>query len=101
MRADTMQEPDEESRSKLSQLGDTPPEEFRKQLHELADWIADFREKIEQLRVATDDKPGAIRARLPKQAHEEGETFEKILPVAGHFIFQSLVHRRRPLFILS
>ena len=29
-------------------LGDTPPEEFRKQLHELADWIADFREHIEQ-----------------------------------------------------
>ena len=42
-------------------LGDTPPEEFRKQLHELADWIADFREHIEQLRVAPDDKPGAIR----------------------------------------
>ena len=33
-------------------LGDTPPEEFRKQLHELADWIADFRENIESLRVA-------------------------------------------------
>jgi len=27
-------------------LGDTPPDEFRRQLHTLADWIADYREKI-------------------------------------------------------
>jgi len=47
-------------------LGDTPPEQFRSQLHELADWIADFRENIEALRVAPDDKPGAIGARLAK-----------------------------------
>src|SRR5262249_22990778 len=58
------------------QLGDTPPDEFRKQLHELADWIADFREHIDQLRVAPNDKPGAIRAQLPKRAPEEGEPFE-------------------------
>src|SRR5438093_184277 len=30
--------------------GDTPREEFRRQLHELADWVADFRENIEWLR---------------------------------------------------
>ena len=57
--------------------GDTPPAEFRKQLHELADWIADFRENIEQLRVAPDDKPGAIREQLPRRAPEEGEPFEQ------------------------
>ena len=60
-------------------LGDTPPEEFRKQLHELADWIADFREHLEGLRVAPNDKPGAIRHQLPKRAPEEGEPFERIL----------------------
>src|SRR6266446_5048597 len=62
-------------------LGDTAPEEFRKQLHELADWIADFRENIEKLRVAPDDKPGAIRAQLPAQAPEEGEPFSAPLNV--------------------
>src|ERR671931_1234533 len=49
-------------------LGDTPPAEFRKQLHELADWIADFRENIERLRVAPHDQPGAIREQLPSRA---------------------------------
>jgi len=45
-------------------LGDTSPEIFREQLHRLADWIADFRENIETLRVAPDDKPGAILTAL-------------------------------------
>ena len=47
-------------------LGDTPPVEFRKQLHALADWIADFRENIETLRVAPNEKPGVIRRPTPK-----------------------------------
>jgi aromatic-L-amino-acid/L-tryptophan decarboxylase len=94
-----MQEPDEESRGKLSQFGDTPPEEFRKQLHELADWIADFRENIEQLRVAPDGKPGAIRAQLPKHAPEEGEPFEKILADVDHIIVPGMVHWSHPMFL--
>src|SRR2546423_5477424 len=99
MRADTMQERDEESRSKLSQFGDTPPEEFRKQLHELADWIADFRENIEQLRVAPDDKPGAIRGRVQKPVQEEGERFEKILADVDHIIVPGMVHWSHPMFL--
>ncbi|MGE5208569.1 MAG: hypothetical protein ACM3KL_04470, partial [Alphaproteobacteria bacterium] len=51
---------------------DTSPEVFRRQLHKLADWIADFREHIEQMRVAPDDKPGAVRAQLPDRAPDEG-----------------------------
>src|SRR5437763_180893 len=94
-----MQERDEESRSKLSQFGDTQPEELRKQLHELADWIADFRENIEQLRVAPDDKPGAIRAQLPKHAPEGGESFEKILTDVDHIIVPGMVHWSHPMFL--
>src|SRR6266705_420357 len=80
-------------------LGDTAPEEFRKQLHELADWIADFRENIETLRVAPDDKPGAIRAQLPKQPPEEGESFEKILADVGRLIVPGMVHWSHPMFL--
>ena len=80
-------------------LGDTPPEEFRKQLHELADWIADFREKIEQLRVAPNDKPGAIREQLPKRAPEEGEPFERILGDVDHIIVPGMVHWSHPMFL--
>ena len=80
-------------------LGDTPPEEFRKQLHELADWIADFREHIERLRVAPNDKPGAIREQLPKRAPEEGEPFEKILSDVDNIIVPGMVHWSHPMFL--
>ena len=80
-------------------LGDTPPEEFRKQLHDLADWIADFREQIEQLRVAPNDEPGTIREQLPKRAPEEGESFEKILTDVDHIIVPGMVHWSHPMFL--
>ena len=81
------------------QLSDTPPAEFRKQLHELADWIADFRERIEQMRVAPNDKPGAIRAQLPQRAPEEGEPFEEILSDVDHIIVPGMVHWSHPMFL--
>src|SRR5947207_10188898 len=78
-------------------LGDTPPEEFRRQLHQLADWIADHRETIEALRVAPNDKPGAIRARLPAQPPEQGEPFEKILAHVDRVIVPGMVHWAHPM----
>src|SRR6516225_7338769 len=80
-------------------LGDTPPEEFRKQLHEVADWIADFRENIESLRVAPGEKPGAIRAQLPAQGPEEGQSFEKILADVDRLIVPGMVHWSHPMFL--
>src|SRR5205809_4762416 len=80
-------------------FGDTPPEEFRKQLHELADWIADFREHIERLRVAPDDQPGAIRAQLPDRGPDEGESFEKILSDVDRIIVPGMVHWSHPMFL--
>src|SRR5947207_593311 len=80
-------------------IGDTPPEEFRKQLHELADWIADFRENIDSLRVAPDEEPGAIRAQLPEQAPEEGESFETILADVNRLIVPGMVHWSHPMFL--
>jgi aromatic-L-amino-acid decarboxylase len=80
-------------------LGDTPPKEFRKQLHELADWVADFRENIESLRVAPGEKPGAVRAQLPAQAPEEGESFEKILGDVDRLIVPGMVHWSHPMFL--
>ena len=79
-------------------LSDTPPAEFRKQLHELADWIADFRANIDRLRVAPNDKPGAIREQLCKHAPEKGEPFEKILTDVDRIIVPGMtqflpVHR--------
>src|ERR1700704_3973927 len=80
-------------------LGDVPAEEFRKQLHELADWIADYRENIGKLRVAPNAKPGAILAALPKQPPEEGEAFEKILADIDRLIVPGMVHWGHPMFL--
>ncbi len=82
--------------------GDTPPEEFRKQLHVLADWIADFRENIESLRVAPDPAvsgPGAVRAQLSAQPPEDGEPFEKILSDVDRLIVPGMVHWSHPMFL--
>jgi len=80
-------------------LGDTPPDEFRKQLHELADWIADFRGNIERLRVAPNEKPGAIRQQLSTRAPDEGEPFEKILGDVDNIIVPGMVHWSHPMFL--
>ncbi len=94
-----MQARHEKSPDEMSQLADTPPEEFRKQLHELADWIAGFREQIEQLRVAPNDQPGTIRVQIPKRAPDEGEPFERILNDVDRVIVPGMVHWSHPMFL--
>src|ERR1700730_14859370 len=80
-------------------LGDTPAEEFRKQLHQLADWIADYREKIGKLPVAPNAKPGAVLAALSAQGPETGEGFEKILADIDRVIVPGMVHWGHPMFL--
>ncbi|HEU5246114.1 MAG TPA: pyridoxal-dependent decarboxylase [Candidatus Udaeobacter sp.] len=80
-------------------LGDTSPEEFRRQLHELADWIADFRENLGSLRVAPNDKPGAILGAFPAKPPETGEPFEKILRDIDRVIVPGMVHWSHPMFL--
>src|SRR6266446_1955131 len=82
-----------------SPLGDVPIAEFRRQLHKLADWIADYRETIGDIRVAPNDKPGAIRAALPAQPPEDGESFENILADVDRLILPGMVHWSHPMFL--
>src|SRR2546429_4229147 len=84
MRVQTMQ-------NRQQNLGDTPPEEFRKQLHELADWIADFRQNLEALKVAPNEKPGAILAALPAKGPETSEPFETILGDINRLVVPGMV----------
>ena len=70
-------------------------EEFRRFGHELIDWIADYREKVQagEFPVMANVAPGALRAKLPGAAPEAPESFEAIvadvsrliLPACGHF----------------
>src|SRR5437763_4564856 len=83
-------------------FGDTSPDDFRKQLHELADWIADFRQNLGALPVAPNPAvagPGAILAALPAEPPEEGEPFEKILGDIDRDIVPGMVHGSHPMFL--
>src|SRR5215813_5153124 len=95
----SMQNRREELDHHLGAIGDTSPDEFRRQLHELADWIADFRQNIGSLRVAPNDNVGAILSALAAEPPEEGEAFEKILGDVDRFIVPGMVHWSHPMFL--
>jgi aromatic-L-amino-acid decarboxylase len=79
-------------------LGDVPVVEFRKQLHELSDWIADYRQNIEKYPVAPRVAPGAVTAALPKSAPEDGEAFERIFDDFKTIIVPAMLHWGHPQF---
>ena len=80
------------------ELGDVPASEFRRQLRELANWIADYRETIDQIPVAPTAKPGAVAEKLPKQGPETGESFDKIFTDFKEVILPGVLHWSHPQF---
>jgi len=71
-------------------LGDIPAEEFRKQLHELADWIADYREHIGERRISPNDEPGAILAQLNATAPETAAPLNEICALGPSAVHELL-----------
>jgi len=80
-------------------LGDIPPDVFRKHLHEVADWIADYRENIAKQRISPAAKPGAIIAALPTAAPESGEPLEQIFADIERLILPGVMHWAHPQFM--
>jgi aromatic-L-amino-acid decarboxylase len=78
--------------------GDVDPAEFRKRLHEVADWIADYRENIGTRRISPQQAPGAIKAALPSCAPSAPEPFDAILRDLDRIIVPGLVHWGHPSF---
>jgi aromatic-L-amino-acid decarboxylase len=82
-----------------AELGDMPAEEFRKHLHAVADWIADYREKIAEHRISPAEKPGAIIQKLPAAAPEQGEPMKEILADVDQVVVPGVVHWAHPQFV--
>ena len=80
-------------------LGDIPPDVFRKHLHGVADWIADYRENIAKQRISPAAKPGAIIAALPAAAPEQGESLEQIFTDIDRLIMPGVMHWAHPQFM--
>jgi len=83
----------------LQELGDVPIAEFRKQLHELADWIADYREKIGERPISRNVQPGEILSQLDRDAPEIGTPLEKIFPDINRVILPGIAHWAHPQFM--
>src|SRR2546421_5150752 len=80
-------------------LGDIPIAEFRKQLREVANWIADYREKIGERPIASNVRPGEILSQLDRTAPETGTLFEKIFAEIDRVIVPGVVHWDHPQFM--
>jgi len=74
------------------ELGDMPPEEFRAALHRVVDWIADYREGIENLKISPNLEPGEVIGRLPGAPPTEPVPFTKIFKEFQDIIIQGIVH---------
>ncbi|CAN5426923.1 pyridoxal-dependent decarboxylase [soil metagenome] len=85
--------------NELEPLGDVPPEVLRKHLHELADWIADYRENIASYRISPTAAPGAIRAKLPGAAPNDGEPLADIMDDIDRVIMPGVMHWAHPDFM--
>ncbi len=80
-------------------LGDIPSEQFRAHLHQLADWIADYRENLDQRPVAPNEKPGAVLKKISNAPPESGESLDRILADVDRVIAPGMVHWAHPQFM--
>jgi aromatic-L-amino-acid decarboxylase len=80
-------------------LGDIPSENFRCQLHQVADWIADYRASIGDRNVAPKTEAGAIISALPSHPPEQPEPFAKIWDDFERIILPGIVHWGHPQFM--
>ena len=74
-------------------------DEFRKQAHELVDWMADYFEEVEKYPVKPDVQPGDIAGQLPDSAPQEGEDFESMFRDFREIIMPGMTHWESPYFM--
>ena len=72
--------------------------DFRRYAHQLADWMADYFENIEQYPVKPPVLPGDIKSQLPAGPPLEGEAFEQIMADFENIIMPGMTHWQHPQF---
>jgi aromatic-L-amino-acid decarboxylase len=73
-------------------------DQFRKQAHQITDWMADYLENIEQYPVRADVNPGEIMEKLPLAPPRTGESFQTIMDDFKHIILPGMTHWQHPGF---
>jgi aromatic-L-amino-acid decarboxylase len=78
--------------------GDMDPEDFRREAHRIADWIADYFAAPERFPVLAQVKPGDIRSALPQSPPEHAESFAEIFADFERIILPGITHWNHPGF---
>jgi len=71
---------------------------FRKLGHELIEWVADYRERVETLPVMSPVKPGEIRARFPSEPPRVGGQLAAALKRLDEDVVSGITHWNHPSF---
>ena len=72
--------------------------EFRKRAHELADWMADYFEQIEDYPVKSSSLPGDIYKQLPENPPQKKESFNQMMEDMNRIIMPGITHWQSPHF---
>lgn len=73
-------------------------EQFRKEAHELVDWMYDYLTNIRELPVRSQVKPGEIIEQLPDVPPEEPEEFSLIFDDFKKIVIPGMTHWQHPSF---
>jgi aromatic-L-amino-acid/L-tryptophan decarboxylase len=73
-------------------------DDFRRQAHRVADWVADYLENPERYPVLSRVRPGDIRNALPGAAPDRGEPFDAIFSDFERIVVPGLTHWNHPGF---
>jgi aromatic-L-amino-acid decarboxylase len=76
----------------MNAFGDMDPEEFRREAHRVADWIADYFAVPDRFPVLSRVRPGEVRDALPHAAPERGDPVDEIFRDFDRFILPSITH---------
>ncbi|MBA2539214.1 MAG: aminotransferase class V-fold PLP-dependent enzyme [Deltaproteobacteria bacterium] len=72
--------------------------EFRRLGHALVDWIASYRETLEERPVMSTVKPGDIRARLPRSAPDQAVGLGDVVALVERDVLPGITHWSHPSF---
>ncbi len=71
---------------------------FREDGHAAVEWAADYLERVGELPVLAQVKPGDIRSRLPASPPEQGEPFSAVLRDLDEILLPGTTHWQHPRF---
>ena len=74
------------------------PEEFRAVGHQIVDWIADYRARVDTLPVRARTAAGEVRSQLPIEPPLQPESFESIVGDLDRIVVPGLSHWQHPRF---